>query len=200
MERTPPIAVVGLGNVLMSDDALGPWVVQVLLAGYDFPEAVSVLDLGTPGLDLMPFVAGREALILVDTVKSSGAPGTLRTYRKDEILRHPPQPRLSPHDPGVKEALLTADFGGVGPREVLLVGVVPGQTTMGTSLTPAVREAVPRAVEEVLAELGRLGAPARPRAAPGEPDVWWERGAPSALAAPEPCPGSFTRPHGLPSE
>jgi hydrogenase maturation protease len=180
MESTPKIAVLGLGNVLMSDDALGPWVIQVLLARYEFPEQVSVLDLGTPGLDLTPYITDREALVLVDTVKSDGPPGALRTYRKEQILRHPPLPRLSPHDPGVKEALLIADFGGRGPKEVLLVGVVPEATTMGTRLTPAVREAIPRAIEAILAELERLGAPARPRADPGRPDVWWEEGGPPA--------------------
>ena len=176
IETTPRIAVLGLGNVLMSDDALGPWVIQVLLARYEFPQEVSVLDLGTPGLDLTPYITDCEALILVDTVTSDGPPGTLRTYRKHEILKHPPQPRLSPHDPGVKEALLIADFGGCGPSEVLLVGVVPESTGMGTRLSPAVREAIPRAVEEVLAELERLSAAAAPRSERGEPDVWWEKG------------------------
>jgi hydrogenase maturation protease len=172
--------VIGLGNVLMGDDAFGPWVVQTLLAEYEFPDGVSVEDLGTPGLDLMPFLSGLEALVLVDTVRSDAAPGTLRLYRRDEILRHPPQARLSPHDPGVKEALLTAEFAGQGPREVLLVGAVPADGAMGVDLSPALRAAVPLAVSEVLRELERLGCPARRRAAPAAPDIWWTRpGSPS---------------------
>ena len=168
------IAVVGLGNVLMGDDALGPYVVRVLEAEYEFPSNVEVQDLGTPGLDLSPHVAGVDVLVLVDTVLSDARPGTIRTYRKDEILKHPPQQRLSPHDPGVKEALLTADFEGTGPREVFLVGVVPENAGMGTGLTAAVRDAVPKAVEAVVAELGRLGAPPVRRASPRKADIWWE--------------------------
>jgi hydrogenase maturation protease len=169
------VGVIGLGNVLMGDDGFGPWVVQTLLAGYEFPEGVSVEDLGTPGLDLMPYLADLEALVLVDTVRSEAPPGTLRLCRRDEILAHPPQARLSPHDPGVKEALLTAEFAGRGPREVLLVGAVPGDTAMGVELSPALREAVPLAVSEVLRELERLGRPARRRASPLDPDIWWAR-------------------------
>lgn len=169
------IGVIGLGNVLMGDDAFGPWVVQTMLAELAFPEDVSVEDLGTPGLDLMPYVTDLEALVLVDTVRSSAPPGTIRLYRRDELLKHAPHARLSPHDPGVKEALLAAEFAGQGPREVLLVGAVPEDTAMGVRLSPALREAVPRAVAEVLRELERLGRPAARRTSPGEPDIWWAR-------------------------
>jgi hydrogenase maturation protease len=171
------VGVIGLGNVLMGDDAFGPWVIQTLLAGYEFPDGVSVEDLGTPGLDLMPYLADLEALVLIDTVRSGAPPGTLRLYRRDEILKHPPQTRLSPHDPGVKEALLTAEFAGQGPQEVLLVGAVPADTAMGVHLSPALRQAVPPAVAEVLRELERLGRPAVPRREPGPPHIWWEEGA-----------------------
>jgi hydrogenase maturation protease len=119
-------------------------------------------------------VTNLEALILVDTVSSKAPPGTIRLYRRDEILKHPPQPRLSPHDPALKEALLTAEFAGQGPGEVLLVGAVPEQTEMGVGLSPAVRDAVLPATREVLGELERLGRPARPRETPAQPQIWWE--------------------------
>jgi hydrogenase maturation protease len=178
------VAVIGLGNVLMGDDAFGPWVVQTLLAGQSFPADVSVLDLGTPGLDLLPHVTDVEALVLVDTVRADAPPGSIRLYRRDELLLHPPPARLSPHDPGVKEALLTAEFEGRGPRDVLLVGAVPADTAMGVRLSPPLREAVPLAVEAVLAELRRLGCPGRPRDIPGRPDIWWE--AEPGASAPRP--------------
>ena len=168
------IGVVGLGNVLMGDDAFGPWVVQVLLAEHVFAEDVAVNDLGTPGLDLVPWVTNLEALILVDTVRSEAPPGTIRLYRRDDILKHPPQTRLSPHDPGLKEALLTAEFAGQAPREVLLVGAVPERTEMGVGLSPAVQGAVSPAALEVLRELERLGRAATRRDTPTKPQVWWE--------------------------
>jgi hydrogenase maturation protease len=171
----PRVAVIGLGNVLMGDDAFGPWVVQTLLAEYRFAEGVTVEDLGTPGLDLMPWVTDLEALILVDTVRADATPGTLRLYRRDDVLKHPPPSRLSPHDPALKEALLTAEFAGRGPREVLLVGAVPETTAMGVRLSTALRAAVPAAAEEVLKELERLGRPATRRCNPPSPDTWWAR-------------------------
>lgn len=169
------LAVIGLGNVLMGDDALGPTVIGALDAQYEFPPEVAVLDLGTPGLDLTPYLLGLDAAVIVDTVSAPGAPGAIVLYRRDEILKTPPQPRLSPHDPGLKEALLTVAFAGDGPSEVLLIGVVPGKVTTGIGLTAAVRAAVPGAVAEVVRELGRLGAPACSRPSQSPPDLWWER-------------------------
>lgn len=174
MDAQAKVAVVGLGNVLLGDDGFGPHVVQVLLAGWDFEPDVAVHDLGTPGLDLAPWIHGVEALILVDAVRSEASPGTLRLYRRDDILSHPPGPRVSPHDPGLHEALLAAELAGCGPREVLLVGVVPQSCALGPGLSAPVRSAVAAACEAVIAELHRLGRPATRRRRPGQPDLWWE--------------------------
>jgi hydrogenase maturation protease len=169
------IDVLGIGNVLMGDDALGPSAVRRLQADYEFPESVRVHEIGTPGLDLVPHIDGVDVLILIDTVRASGLPGDVKLFRRDEILAHPPQPRVSPHDPGLKETLLTLEFAGRAPREVLLVGVVPASTAQGVGLSPPVREALPAVVEEVVSELERHGQTARRREAPVAAENWWER-------------------------
>ena len=171
--NTAPIGVFGLGNVLMGDDALGPTVLAGLMAGFDFPDAVHVEDLGTPGLDLHPHFAGREHIILVDVVKSQGDPGEIRLYRRDQILKHAPEVRTSPHDPGVKEALLSLEFSGEEPQ-VFLVGVIPDKVEHATGMGDAVRGAVAAADAAVLEELERLGHPATVRDPRPEPDLWWE--------------------------
>lgn len=171
----PRVAVVGLGNVLMGDDAVGPYVMRVLHARYEFPPEVSVQDLGTPGWDLTPHIAGVERLVFVDTVGSTSPPGTVKRYRRDEILKNPPPQRVSPHDPGLKETLLTLEFAGRAPLDVLLVGVVPVDTEMRVGLREPVLAAVETVVADVLAELEAAGYPATARTVPQEPDLWWER-------------------------
>lgn len=169
------IRVLGLGSVLMGDDAFGPTVVKVLEARYEFDAGVSVQDIGTPGLNLIPYVSGVDALIVVDTVRSDGKPGEIRLYRGPDILKHPPGPRLGPHDPGLKEALMSAEFSGHGPKEVLLVGAIPETVESGIGLSAAVADAVPKAVDRVIAELDRLGNEPILLEQQGEPDIWWER-------------------------
>lgn len=167
-------SVLGLGNVLMGDDAVGPYAVRTLHARYEFPEGVSVIDLGTPGLDLTPHLADAEAVIILDAVRAQGKPGDLRLYRRDQILRHPPPSRLGPHEPGLKEALLSLEFAGGGPGQVLLIGVIPEWVRPGVGMSLAARGAIAAVEAEVLAELVRLGIPAAMRVPPDKPEIWWE--------------------------
>ena len=169
------IRVLGLGNVLMGDDAFGPSVIEAFTAAYDVPANVSVVDLGTPGLDLAPFLMDADAIIVIDTVRADGPPGTIHEYPRDRLLAHAPGLRLGPHDPGLTHTLLALQFAECGPAEVLLVGAVPATTAPCARLSAPLRQAIPVAVAAVVHELERLGAAVvpRPEAAPATP--WWER-------------------------
>ncbi|MGZ3272019.1 MAG: hydrogenase maturation protease [Croceibacterium sp.] len=165
--------VLGLGNVLMSDDGLGPAVLRMFDEQYVVGPDVSVVDLGTPGLDLSPWLADAERVILVDTVKAPLPAGSLRQYTKSDLLDQAPGVRVSPHDPGVKETLLALEFAGRAPRDIALIGVVPAVTTMGLELSPAVAAAVPAAVHAVVASLERFGVAVHQRSKPLALEPWW---------------------------
>ncbi len=180
MSDEKAIAVIGLGNVLLGDDGFGPSVVELLRTAWCFPAAVALIDAGTPGLDLVNYLDGREVAILVDTVAAAGAPGELRLYRDGQLRDMPLQPRVSPHDPAVPEALWIAEFGGRAPRQVLLVGAIPASTELGLGLSVAVREAAGGAAQLVVRELERVGAAPAPRRRPLAPGSWWLDDSPPA--------------------
>ena len=169
------IAVLGIGNVLIGYDAFGPYVINTFSAAYDVHPDVDVLDVGTPGLDLVPHLVGYDIIVIVDTVRSNGEPGDLRLYSKADILKHAPAPRTNPHDPGLKDTLLMLELLGTGPKEVFLVGAVPSEVKTGTGLSPILQRVVPAAVVAVAECLTRIGYRPIPRALPSEPDIWWER-------------------------
>jgi hydrogenase maturation protease len=189
-ESAPLVRVLGLGNVLMGDDALGPWVIHHLEALYEFPASVSVIDVGTPGLDLVPYVAGPSGIILVDTVSAKGAaPGTIRVYDRDQLVKFAPKPRLSPHDPGVTEAILAVEMAGEPPAFVTLVGVVPGSVATGVKMTAPLQDAVAAAAEMIVGELVARGFDVR-RRTPGRASVplpWWEAPVGAPFTAREPA-------------
>ena len=136
------IRVLGLGNVLMSDDAFGPYVVRVLDGLYEMPENVQVVDAARPGLDLVPYLLGADVVILVDTVGACGRPGDIHSYRLDDLIADSPEPLLCPHDPGIRSALLKAAAQGGAPRQALLLGVVPEWEATGARLSHAVHELI----------------------------------------------------------
>ncbi|MCD4748174.1 MAG: hydrogenase maturation protease [Thermoanaerobaculales bacterium] len=174
MTECAPIRILGVGNVLTSDDGLGPTVIKHLEAKYTFADAVEIIDVGTPGLDFTPYLASARSVIVVDSVRGESEPGTIRVWRDEEILAAPPVARTNPHEPGLREALMATELTDSSPEEIVLIGVIPERVEAGTALSNVVQEVVPDVISRVLAELDRLGVSARQREQPLDPDIWWE--------------------------
>jgi len=172
----------GVGNVLLGDDALGPWMLRWMESRWQLPEGVTPFDAGTPGLDLTLFLDGFDAIVAVDAIAGSGAPGTVRTFRRADLLGRALPIVMSPHEPTLREALMRLDLFGRCPTEVFLIGAVPERVTTGTGLSAAVRGAVPAIEAQIVRELERLGARPVARAQPRPPDLWWEAPASAKLA------------------
>ena len=187
----PRFAVIGIGNVLAGDDALGPTVVRIFEAQWAVPGDVAVIDAGTPGLDLTAYIAGLRGVVLVDAIRSRGSPGELRVLDGEALGSAPPAVSLSPHQPGIPEAMLHARLLGSAPA-LRLVGAVVQRLETGVGLTEEVRAAVPSLVRRVVDELRGLGVEVRQRVPATEPDLWWERdpggGRPRATPPPSPAP------------
>ncbi len=156
-ERTP-LLVLGLGNVLLEDDGIGAAAVAVLLEGYQVPAGVRVLDGGTLGLSLLPYLESADALILVDAVKADAPPG--HVVRLDGDEGGPAvATRLSPHQVGVADLLDGARWLDRYPARVVLLGLVPESMELAVGLSPRVRAALPELVERVVDEASALGFP-----------------------------------------
>lgn len=132
-----PTLVLGIGNLVMSDDGIGPRVVQHLARHYRFPAGVELLDGGTLGLDLLPRIEAARRLVIVDAVETGGSPGTLVRLSGDEIPIAL-ETKVSPHQMGLKDLLSVSSLLGQVPEEMVLWGVQPGSIEMSMELTPAV--------------------------------------------------------------
>lgn len=130
---TAPILVLGLGNELFTDEGIGV-VASRRIEELDLPDT-EVVDGGTLGLSLLPTIAGREALLVLDAIfDESLAPGSVVVYDGEDLRR---EARLlySAHQLGVNEVLAAADLAGVSPWEVAAVGMVPESVATGYGIT-----------------------------------------------------------------
>ena len=152
----PEVLVLGIGNTVMSDDGVGPKVVQSLQRDYLFPGNVEIVDGGTLGLDLLPLLEAKSHLIMVDAVETGRRPGTFVRLTGEE-LPIALETRISPHQMGLKDLLAVARLMGHAPGEMVLIGVQPGSIEVGTELTHAVALQVEAMKEAVLGELQRIG-------------------------------------------
>jgi hydrogenase maturation protease len=169
---TPRILVAGIGNVLLSDDAIGPYCARHIAAHYEFPSHVEVTDLGTPGLDLAVHLSNADVVLLIDALHD-GEPATIAVYDL-AVASGRRGARLDTHAPALEESILIARLAGSRPRDVRLIGLNGVNFEQGTTLSPEVRAQIPSLAESVLAELTRLNVNWIQRAQAAPLDVWWE--------------------------
>ena len=161
------VLVLGLGNDILTDDAVGLHVVRAVrehLAGEPDIEIKATTEMG---LALLDEIAGRESVVLVDAVQTGDAPpGHIHELCPDELGQ---VLRTSPHFLGVGETLMLGRLLGlVMPGHVRIFAIeVKDPFTLGTQMTPAVEQAVAVAAERVAAHarefastMGRPGAAA----------------------------------------
>jgi hydrogenase maturation protease len=146
------VAVIGLGNVVLSDDGLGVHAVRRLRDRGAWPPDVAMIEGGTAGLLLLPHLADSRRVILVDAIERGAAPGTLVSLDADG-LGDAFAAGMTAHDVGLRDLLGAARLSGAWPEEVVLHGIQPGSMTIGTALTPPVAAAVDALVDRIAAEL-----------------------------------------------
>ncbi len=152
------ILVLGLGNDILSDDAIGLRVAQAVRARLAGQVGIEVRETTEMGLALLDEISGYDGLVLVDAVQTGrAAPGHLHEIDPGQL---PGVGTTSPHFLGVGETLaLGRALGLPMPRRVKIVAVeVADPFTLGTELTPAVAAAVEAAVARVVATACDLAA------------------------------------------
>jgi hydrogenase maturation protease len=150
------LLVLGLGNVLLRDDGVGSAAVASLVDRYETPDDASVLDGGTLGLALLPYLEDASDVILVDAVCADAPPGTLVRLERDEV-GPAVATRLSPHQIGVADLLDGAHWRDRYPLHILLLGIVPESLDLEVGLSPRVAASLPRLVECVIEEAHARG-------------------------------------------
>ena len=168
------VLIAGIGNVLLGDDGVGPFVIKVLESEYDFPGNVELADLGTPGFDFPVHLSGADAVILLDSARFGGEAGDIRLFRKQEILRNPPRARIDPHSPALTESISLLEMTGAMPRELLMIGIHGNRFDVGSTLSTPVRHCIPHIIDAVRRELRRLNVSCAPKTSVTPRATWWE--------------------------
>lgn len=155
------LLVLGLGNVLCTDDGLGVAAVETLVRTYRLPAGVRALDGGTLGLSLLHCFESDEDAILVDAVSADRPPGTLVRLTGHDVAPAVRE-RLSPHQVGVADLLDALELIGTQPRGLVLLGLVPASLELHVGLSPVVAARMPELVAAVAEEIRRAGHPIEP--------------------------------------
>ena len=150
------IVVLGIGNIILTDEGVGVRAVEALQRRYRLPDDVVAIDGGTSSMELLDDLSELDLLIVLDTIVAGKAPGTTIRLAGDEVpvfFRR----KLSPHQIGLSDVLASLEFLGTAPQDIVVLGVQPVSLELGMELSPAVAVRVPELVDMAAAELAARG-------------------------------------------
>jgi len=158
INRPAPVLVLGLGNLLLGDDAVGVRLLERLGEGYGYDGAVEYVDGGTQGLALLGCLEGREAVLVLDAVDLGAAPGTVHVLRGPVVEQLRARRASTAHEGGAVQLFEVANVLRLGWYELALVGVEPENVRTGIGLSPSVEQSMEEALErarEIIEEMVR---------------------------------------------
>ena len=168
------ILILGIGNILFTDEGVGIRVIERLQQLYEFPDNVSIIDGGVLGLGLLSFLTEADYLVVVDAVKKGGEPGSLYRLEGDEVPKRI-LAKNSLHQVDFLETLMSCQILDKVPETVIL-GIEPLDIeTLSIELTPKIQAKVDTLVDMVLKELDQLSVSYLKRCSPvvKRDDIKW---------------------------
>jgi hydrogenase maturation protease len=150
------ILVLGIGNVLLTDEGVGVRALNELERRYTFPENVELLDGGTAGIELLRHIRNRDYLIIIDAMKFDQEPGTVSRVEGQDVPAAF-RTRISPHQLGLSDLLAAAMLTDELPKNLVLFGVEPESLDIGLDLTDTVEASLEKLTGAILEELRSIG-------------------------------------------
>lgn len=153
--------VLGIGNIILSDEAVGVRAVEALERGWILPRNVGAIDGGTSGMELIEDLSDLDFLLVLDALKTGAAPGTLTRIAGDAIpvfFRG----KLSPHQIALPDVLASLELLGSMPKEIVILGVEFASLELGLEMTAPVAAQVPVLAALAADELARRGYAVEP--------------------------------------
>ncbi len=150
-EQRPAVAVLGMGNLIYSDDGAGLRALRQLEKDPALPAGVDIVDGSAAGLPVVNLIENAERLLILDAVHVGAVPGTV--VRLDDSDLKEISGGAHVHELGVSDLISALRLMGKMPRQMVLLGIQADSIALGTELTPAVESGLPRLVSESLSLL-----------------------------------------------
>ena len=147
--------VLGVGNTILTDEGVGPWVVERLRALNPAAPGVTWMDGGTLSFSIAAEVEDAEHLVVVDATELRAEPGTVKVFENEAMDEMLGGHGRSIHEVGLMDLMNMARLTGRLPQRRALVGIQPEVVDWGTAPTAVVGAAMPVAARAVAELIGR---------------------------------------------
>jgi len=148
------IAVIGLGNPLRRDDAIGLLLLQYLQQNKKkLSKTIDFIDGGTSGMKLLHLLGDYDTVLLLDAVDFKGSPGEIKKFTVDEIKNQKIQVFLSTHEPDFLTVYALLKELDKAPTHLVIFGVQPKDISHGTRLSQELNRFLPILQKQILEEI-----------------------------------------------
>ncbi|MEM7723137.1 MAG: HyaD/HybD family hydrogenase maturation endopeptidase [Pseudomonadota bacterium] len=160
---TDKTLILGIGNVLWADEGFGVRCVERLAEACSFGPEVHIMDGGTQGLYLLPFLEDARNLLVFDAVDYGLPAGMLKVVEDGAVPAFMGAKKMSLHQTGFQDVIATAQLMGYCPERLCLIGCQPVELEdYGGGLRDAVAAQIDPAIDRALAKLSEWGVTATP--------------------------------------
>ena len=159
--KNNPIVLLGVGNILLTDEGFGVHVVNQLREDYIFNPPITILDGGTMGMELLTYMRGMTKLLLVDVINGGEAPGTVYEFPHEEMNSYFTE-AISVHEVGMQDILRIRALQEDPLEDAVVIGVEPESLELGLTLSNSTQAAVADVKERVLRVLSNWHVTAIP--------------------------------------
>lgn len=157
------IGILGIGNLLMQDEGFGVHFIEHLTQHYVIPDHVSVLDGGTAGIMLAPFIEDADILYIIDVVAIKDEPGTIHCFTDEDVRAGNIHARMSPHQVGFMDILALCKLRGKAPEQTEMITVVPKDMDISIGLSPCLQPKIAEVTNILLNSLAAIGTILHPK-------------------------------------
>ncbi len=145
----PKILVLGIGNILLSDEGCGVHVVNYLARHFPLPPEVTCLDGGTLSFTLAPEIEDAHGFIVADAAELRAEPGSLCCLENEAMDEFLSKGKRGVHEVGLLDLLHIARLNGCLPPRRALFAIQPQTLGWGEYPSPTVAEVIPRAARQI---------------------------------------------------
>ncbi|MFC1852096.1 HyaD/HybD family hydrogenase maturation endopeptidase [candidate division CSSED10-310 bacterium] len=144
------IVILGVGNLLLSDEGVGVHVAQEMM-NMTLPSGIEVVEGGTDGFGLIDIIRKTDRLVIIDAVKGGAQPGSIYRFDIDDVPDSPALFKTSVHQIGILEVIHISELIGKKPHTTI-IGIEPASIEMGMELSPDIKALMSKIIELVLNE------------------------------------------------
>ncbi len=154
MNKAGKVIIIGIGNLLLMDEGIGIHVINEL-EKHKLPENVDICDGGTGGFKLIDLMHEAKRVIFIDAVETGKAPGTITTFKSEDVRSMYPKKKYSLHDTDLLEVIKMVELLE-HPPEIEIMGVQPKTINYGTTLSRELTDSIPDIINTIYNEIDNI--------------------------------------------